>query len=67
MKEDYENYKTKQLVIFITGVLIAITLISIASIVYNKLEWEHEQEMAKTGFVQEYRELGNTVWVKQSH
>jgi protein-S-isoprenylcysteine O-methyltransferase Ste14 len=60
MEED-----TKRIAILITGVLISIALLATTAVVYNKFEWQHEQEMAKAGYVQEYREYGRKVWVKQ--
>jgi len=60
-----EKETTKRIAILIAGVLIAVALVSTTAVVYNKFEWEHEQEMAKAGFVQEYKEYGRKVWVKQ--
>lgn len=51
-----EKETTKRIAILIAGVLIAVALVSTTAVVYNKFEWEHEQEMAKAGFVQEYKE-----------
>lgn len=60
-----EKETTKRIAILVAGFSIAVAFISTTALIYNKFEWEHEQEMAKTGYVQEYKERGIKVWVKQ--
>jgi protein-S-isoprenylcysteine O-methyltransferase Ste14 len=63
MEEEKET--TKRIAILTAGFVIGIAIFASTTAVYNKFEWQHEQEMAKAGYVQEYKEYGRKVWVKQ--